>query len=100
MIHQGVLMRQRLSELQEADKATTQRKLYKRKRVQEEGTLMAEDGIRMTTLEEFTVCSDGKKAKKRTHVEVGKPSQRRCGRCSKAGRNSRTYRQGAAIDFE
>ena len=34
MIHEGVLMRQRLSELQEANKAATRRKSHKRKQIQ------------------------------------------------------------------
>jgi hypothetical protein len=52
------------------------------------------------TLKKFRVCSDGRKAKKRARVEVGKLSQRQCGRCSEAGHNSCTYRQEAAMDSE
>jgi ribosomal protein L32 len=100
MIHQGVLMRQQVSELQEANKAATRRKSHKRKRVQKEGTLTVEDGVRLTTLKEFGARSNGKKAKKRAHVEVGEPSQRRCGRCGETGHNARTCRQEAAINSE
>jgi hypothetical protein len=70
------------------------------KRVQEEGTFAVKDGIRLITLKEFRACSDGKKAKKRACVEMGKPLQRRC-RCSgEARHNLRTCRQEATIDFE
>jgi hypothetical protein len=93
-------MRQRVSELQEANEVATRRKSHKRKRVQEEGTLIVEDGVRLTTLKEFGARSDGKKAKKRVRVKVGEPSQRRCRRCGEAGHNLRTCRQEAAIDSE
>jgi hypothetical protein len=100
MAHQIVLMRNQVAELQAANKAATQRKSRKRKRVQKEGTLTVEEGVRLTTLKEFNARSDGKKAKKRARVEVGEPSQRRCSRCSEAGHNSRTCKQEAAIDSE
>jgi hypothetical protein len=95
-----VLMRNQVAELQAANEAATRRKSHKRKRVQKEGTPTVEEGVRLTTLKEFRARSDGKKAKKRARVKVGEPSQRRCGRCGKAGHNSRTCRQEAAIDFE
>jgi hypothetical protein len=152
MIHRGVLMRQRLSELQEANEAATRRKSHKIKRLQKQGTLTVEEGVRITTLNEFETRSDRKKAKKRArvvlragaiwairrssscedlsrgrsrwlvnrvlnaashsrittfpstfqlqHVEVGEPSQRRCGRCGEAEHNLRTCRQEVAIYFE
>jgi hypothetical protein len=39
-----------------------------RKRVQKEGVLTVEDGVRLTTLKEFNARSDRKKAKKRARV--------------------------------
>jgi hypothetical protein len=74
MAHQMVLMRNQVAELQAANKAATQCKSCKRKRVQKEGTLTVEEGVRLTALKEFNTRSDWKKAKKRAHVEVGKPS--------------------------
>jgi hypothetical protein len=68
--------------------------------VQKDSILTVEDGVRLTALKEFNAHSDGKKAKKRVRVEVGKPSQRRFRRCSKAGHNSRMCKQGVAIDSE
>jgi hypothetical protein len=93
MIYQGVLLRQRVSELREANKAATQRKLHKRKRVQKQGTVTVEDCVRLTTLKEFGARSDGKKAKKRVCIKMGKPSQRRCRRCSKMGHSACTCKK-------
>jgi hypothetical protein len=89
-----------VAELQAANKAAMRRKSHKRKRVQEEGALTVEDGFQQTTLKEFGAHRNGTKAKKRARVEVGKPSQRRCGRCGEAGNNSHTCRQEVAMDSE
>jgi hypothetical protein len=43
--HQLVLVRNEVAELQAANKAATQRKSHKRKRVQKEGTLTVADNV-------------------------------------------------------
>ena len=93
MIHQGVLLCHQVSELQAANEAATQRRKHKRKRLQKEGTLTVEEGLRLTTLKEFEARSNGERAKKRTRAEGGEPTQRCCGRCGKAGHNMRTCKQ-------
>jgi len=93
MAHALVLSQKRIAELKAANEAATRRKLYKRKRVQKEGTLKVEEGLRLTTLKEFKARSNREKAKKRLSVKVGEPSQRRCRRCGEAGHNSRTCKQ-------
>jgi hypothetical protein len=98
--HSLVLMSNQVKELQAANKAASRRKARKRKRIQAEGTLTAEEGVHLTTLKEFAVRSNGKKAKKRVRIEAGEPSQRRCGRCGEAGHNARTCRQETAVDSE
>jgi hypothetical protein len=98
--HKLVLSQKRIAELEAANEAATRRKSHKRKRVQKEGTLTVEEGVRLTTLKEFAARSDGKKAKKRARVEAGELSQRRCRRCSETGHNSRTCKQEAAVESE
>jgi hypothetical protein len=44
-VHQLVLVRNQVVELQAANKATTRQKLHERKRVQKEETLAVKDGI-------------------------------------------------------
>jgi hypothetical protein len=65
MAHSMVLITKRNAELQAANEAASRRKSHKRKRIQQEGTLTVEEGIRLTALKEFGARSDGKKAKKR-----------------------------------
>jgi hypothetical protein len=91
--HSLVLVSNQVKELQAANKAALCRKLRKRKRIQAEGTLTAEEGVRLTTLKEFAARSDGKKAKKSARAEGSEPTQRHCGRCGEAGHNSRTCKQ-------
>jgi hypothetical protein len=69
-----VLSQKRIAKLKAANKAATRRKLYKRKRVQKEGILTVEDGLRLSTLKEFRARSDRKKVKKRLCIKVGESS--------------------------
>lgn len=78
-----------------ANEAYTQRKSHKRKHVQHEGVLTAEEGLRLATLQEFGVRSGRKKAKKRARTDGGESTQQRCRRCNKPGHNTRTCKQAA-----
>jgi hypothetical protein len=98
--HKLVLLQKRIAELEAANEAATQHKSHKRKRVQKEGILTVEDGVRLTTLKEFNARSDGKKAKKRVCIKVGELSQRCCRCCSEAGHNLRTCKQETVIASE
>jgi hypothetical protein len=97
MAHSLVLMSNQVKELQAANEAASRRKARKRKRIQAEGTLTAEEGVRLTTLKEFAARSDRKKAKKSARAEGSEPTQRRCRRCSEAGHNLRTCKKEAEI---
>jgi hypothetical protein len=98
--HKLVLAQKEIAELRAANEAATRRRSHKRKRVQAEGTLTVEDGLRLTTLKEFGARSDGKKAKKQVRAEGGKLSQRLCRQCNKTGHNARTCKQAAEVDSE
>ena len=98
--HKLALAQKRIAELEAANAAATRRKSHKRKRVQAEGTLVVEDGARLAALIDFRARSDRKKAKKQVRAEVGKLSQRRCGRCNMTGHNARTCKQVVEVDSE
>jgi hypothetical protein len=98
--HKLVLAQKEIAELRAANEAATQRRSHKRKRIQAEGTLIVEDGARLTALKEFRARSDGKKPKTRVRAETGELSQRRCGRCNQTGHNARTCKQAAEVDSE
>ena len=79
-----------IAKLRAANKAASRRKSHKRKRIQEEGTLVVEEGQRLAALKEVGARSDGKKQKKRVRAKGGEPSQQRCRQCSEGGHNART----------
>jgi hypothetical protein len=95
MAHSLVLVRNQVAKLQAANEAATRRKSHKRKRIQQEGTLTVNEGLRLTTLKEFNARSDGKRASKKACVETGTQSSRRGGTCGEAGHNARTCKNGA-----
>ncbi len=90
LLHKLALAQKRIRELEAAAEATTQRKSHKRKRIQEGGSLLVEEGQRLAALAEFGARCDGKKGKKRVRAEGGELSQRRCRRCGEGGHNART----------
>ena len=68
--------------------------------MQKEGTLTVEEGARLTALKGFGAYSDGNKGKKKARVDGSDPPQRRCGRCSKIGHNSRTCKKEVDLEIE
>lgn len=98
--HKLVLAQKEIAELQAANKAATQRRSHKRKRIQAEGTLTAKDGARLAALKEFGARSDRKKPKKQVRTKVGEPSQRRCSQCKETGHNARTCQKAVEADSE
>ena len=95
--HKLVLAQQEIAELRAANEAASRRKSHKRKRIQNEGTLVVEEGQRLAALREFGARSDGKKQKKRVRAEGGEPSQRRCRRCGEGGHNARTCKNSVEL---
>jgi hypothetical protein len=98
--HKLVLAQKEIAKLRAANEAATRRKSHKRKRVQKEGTLTVEDGLRRSTLQEFGARSDGTKASKRVRADGGQPTQQRCRRCNKAGHNARTCKSETEVAIE
>jgi hypothetical protein len=98
--HKLVLSQKRNAELEAANEAATRRKSRKRKRIQQGGTLTAEEGLQLTTLMDSAARGS---RKRRAGDEADDPAQRRrgrCGRCGETGHNSRTCKQEAAVDSE
>jgi hypothetical protein len=98
--HKLVLAQKKIAKLKAANEAATQRKSYKRKQVQAEGTLIIEDRARLAALKNFGARSDRKKPKRRVDAEVGELSQRRCTVCKKTRHNARTCKYVAEVDSE
>ena len=72
--HKLALLQKENAELRAANKAATQRKAHKRKRVRKEGTLTVEEGQHLLALKEFGARSDGRKAAKKARAKEAGPS--------------------------
>jgi hypothetical protein len=90
MDHFNALQRSRTAALEQAVKELTQRKQRKRKRIQEGGALLVEQG-----LEKAAGVVGSKKPRQEPSVPSSAPRVRRCARCKTAGHNSRTCKSKA-----
>ena len=97
MLHKLIIATEQIKELKAAAKAATQRKSHKRRQIQKEGTLTVEEGQQLTTLKEFSACSNGKKRKKRVRAKGGKLSQQRCRTCREGGHNTQTCKNNIEL---
>lgn len=93
MVHSLVLKSNQAKELQTAFWATSRQKSRERKCIQIEETITTWDGVRLTTLNKFTLCRDEKKAKKSAHADGHEPTQRRCRRHGEAAHHSCTCKR-------
>jgi hypothetical protein len=98
--HSIILITKRNAKLKVANEAATRYKLYKRKRVQREGSLTFVERERLTTLKEFEARGNREKAKKRRVTEGGELAQRHCGTCGETGHNARTCKKDALSNVE
>jgi hypothetical protein len=92
--HSHTLLEARIAKLEEANKAASERKRRKKKRIQEGRTLSQAEA------EEILREKDAEAKAKGEGVEVGSSSKvkRRCRTCGKTGHNKRTcYKDRAEI---
>jgi hypothetical protein len=64
MAHSVVLITKRNAELRAANEAASRRKSHKRKRMQQQGTLTVEEGIRLTALKKSGARGDGRRQRR------------------------------------
>jgi uncharacterized iron-regulated protein len=98
--HKLVLAQKEIAKLKAANKAATRQKLYKRKQVQAESTLIIKDRARLAALKDFSARSNRKKLKRQVDAKVGKPSQQQYTVCKKTRHNARTCKYIAEVDLE
>ena len=100
MLHENVLIKARVRELEEQIAELTKRRGRKRKRIQTGGTI--EFGVGALAVAESASSSrtTAKKARSSGGQEQAQPGQRRCGNCGKTGHNVRTCQKDTAEDSE
>lgn len=90
MLHQTVLDKDRITELEEQLEVVTKRKSRKRKRIQKGGTMEYGEAADQVAAEASTVPQGSKKARGAEASDEGQRGQRRCGKCRETGHNART----------
>jgi hypothetical protein len=90
MLHENVLMKARVRELEEQLAAVTKRRGRKRKRIQTCGTLDFGAGASQVAESSSAGRTTSKKARGEGSHKRALPGQRHCGTCGRTGYNSRT----------
>jgi hypothetical protein len=100
MLHQNVLLRTRITELEEQVEALSQRKTRKRKQVQHGGTMEYGQAASYVATELSRVAKRTKKSSGGGRTESAQPGQRRCRNCGKTGHNARTCQKDTETSSE
>jgi len=90
MNHRLLFLENQVTELEEANALANGRRMRKRKRVQQGGTLTFEDGQATTVILQHSESRSSKRARGDDDSRGKQPTQRRCGKCGETGHNSRT----------
>jgi hypothetical protein len=90
MIHSGVLLRDQVARLQQANEAATKLRARKRKQIQKQGTLTKAEGSEIIAQKDIDAQLEGETRQGRACVGRSTQQQRRCGRYSEVGHNART----------
>ena len=94
MLHENVLFKARVRELEEQLAVMTKRKSRKRKRIQQGGTMEYRAAAAQVAAEASTASRMVKKARSSGGDDQAQPTQRRCGKCGDTGHNARTCQKG------
>jgi hypothetical protein len=100
MLHENVLIKARVRELEEQVAELTKRRGRKRKRIQTGGTIEFGAGALQVAKSASTARTLSKKGSSRGSQEKTQPAQRRCGNCGETGHNARTCQKDAEEDSE
>ncbi|KAI1514551.1 DDE superfamily endonuclease [Pyrenophora tritici-repentis] len=100
MLHENVLIKARVRELEEQVAELTKRRGRKRRRIQTDGTIEFGAGALQVAESASTACTTSKKGGGRGSRERTQPAQRRCGNCRGTGHNARTCQKDTEEDSE
>ena len=100
MLHENVLIKARVRELEEQVAELTRRRGRKRKRIQTGGTIEFGAGALQVAKSASTARTTSKKGGSRGSQERTQLAQRRCGNCGGTGHNARTCQKDAEEDSE
>jgi hypothetical protein len=100
MLHENILIKARVRELEEQVAELTKRRGRKRKRIQTGGTIEFGAGALQVAESASAARTRSKKGGGRGSQERTQPAQQRCGNCGGTGHNARTCQIDAEEDSE
>ncbi|EAT84526.1 hypothetical protein SNOG_08250 [Parastagonospora nodorum SN15] len=96
MVHTQVLMAAEIVRLRAANKAASERKARKRKRIQHGGTLSQQEAEEIIERRDAEALVEAERCEERVQAGGGSKGIRRCKTCSEVGHNKRTCKKDAA----
>jgi hypothetical protein len=96
ILHSQTLLAARVLQLEASNRAASERKSRKRKRIQKDGDLSKEEAEDLMAQLDIEAQVEGEMRKGRTRTGAGKQRKRHCRRCGETGHNSRTCQKDRA----
>ena len=93
MMHQVVLLRDKIATLQRANEAATKRRSRKKRRIQKQGSLTIAAGRELTAQKEAAQKEGGNRPQEAEGSGVSRQALARCTRCRERRHNSRTCKK-------
>ena len=93
LAHSAILLRDQVSALQKANKATTKCKERKRKRIQKQGTSIVAEGVEIAAQTAATHQLEDERRQDAAQSDVTQRAVVHCSRCKEPGHNSRTCKK-------
>ena len=93
IIHQMVLMKDRIRELEEANRTLSKRRREKKTRIRQGGSLTVRDAQDVIDQRDVDQQVEQERRVSGGRTRGGEPTQRRCGTCGKPGHNARTCQE-------
>ena len=97
IMHQMVLMKDRVSQLENANRTLSKRRRVKKTRLREGGTLTIEDAKDLIDQKEIVQQLDGEMRASSGRTNRSDTAARRCGNCRATGHNARTCTNDRAV---
>ena len=95
ILHSQTLLAARVIQLEASNRAASERKSRKRKRIQEGGDLSKQEAEDLIAQLDVGAQVEREIRKGRARISVGKQRKSHCKRCGKTGHNSRTCKKDA-----
>jgi hypothetical protein len=100
MVHSQALLAAQVSGLEKANKAASERKKSKKKRIQKGGDLSKAEADELLAQKDVEAQLEGEMREGRSRIGAGRGGKSRRTTCKEEGHNSRTCKKGTVVSNE